>query len=331
MEHIIDIKSWGRMFTVPCSVVDEHIKLADGKHIKVLLCILCGSTNKIQSQKIAEQAGISIDEVEDAIAYWQQSGIISVEGSKAPVPVENIATSEPKIEKTNMISTVEAINPAPNSISKKTTVKYSPKDIEKLADASSGLKFLFDNVQTILKRPITYTEQSSLINIHEYYGFSVGVILMLFDYCENIGKTSIAYVEAIARSWFENDITTHEAAENEIIRLIDKNTFEKKVASAFGLTTRLTPKQKEYIHSWMEMGLSIDLINYAYEKCVDSLNKLQLPYINKILISWHEKGFQTRAQVDSDDTKTKPEPQKKSSHSYDLDEFYQMALDKYKK
>ena len=74
---------------------------------------------------------------------------------------------------------------------------------------SADFKFLMENIQSILKRPITFTEQSSLINLHEYYGFSAGVISMLFEYCVQIGKTSIGYVEAVARSWFEKDIISY--------------------------------------------------------------------------------------------------------------------------
>jgi len=205
-------------------------------------------------------------------------------------------------------------------------VKYSPKDIEKIVNKSDDLKFLMDNAQVILKRPITYTEQSSLINLHEYYGFSVGVISMLFDYCEQLGKANIAYIEAVARSWFEKDITTHEAVEKEIIRLIDKNSLENKISTMFGLSTKLTTKQKEFIDSWISLGLSLELIEFAYEKCVDSLNKLSFPYINKILITWVDNGFKTKEQINSENPKAKKDIQNKKEHSYDLDEFYKLAL-----
>lgn len=327
MEYIFNLKSWGKMFTVPCSVVDEHIKIADGKFIKVLLCILCNNSNKISSNEIAVQIGEKVELIEDAIIFWQQNNVITIEGTTSsqskPAPVQE-DNSIQNIQITQ--SKIEAINPNPNSISKKTTVKYSPRDIEKIVDKSSDLKFLMDNAQIILKRTITYTEQSALINLNEYYGFSVGVILMLFDYCQHIGKTNIAYIEAIAKSWFEKDIITHEAVEKEIIRLIDKNSFESKVSQAFGLSNKLTPKQQQFIEEWKNLGFNIEMITYAYEKCVDSTNKLSFQYINGILKSWFEKGLKTKEQVDSENKKYKKSAENKNEHSYDLDEFYKKVL-----
>ena len=123
---------------------------------------------------------------------------------------------------------------------------------------------MMDNIQTVLKRPINHTEQSALINLYEYYGFSVGIILMLYEYCEQIGKTNIGYVEAIAKSWFENNIVTHESVEKEIIRLIDNNTVENKIHYAFGLENSLTQKQRDFINNWTSLGFNIEMIMLSY-------------------------------------------------------------------
>jgi len=222
------------------------------------------------------------------------------------------------------------LKPAKNTLSTKTSVKYSPKEIEKIVQNSADLKFMMDNIQTVLKKPITYTEQCSLVNLHEYYGFSVSIILMLFDYCQSIGKTRIAYVEAIAKDWFQRDIITHEAVEKEIIRLIDYNSFENKVKFAFGLETRPSPKQKKFIDDWMKLGLSIDMITFAYEKCVDNTNKLSFEYINKILVSWSENKYTKREDVISKEQKpvqrTEMKSEKKNEHSYDLDEIFKKSF-----
>lgn len=325
MEYEINIKNWGRMFTVPCSVVDDYIKIADGKFIKVLLCLLCSNSNKISSEELCEKTGILINEVEDSIEFWRQMNIITIDNHS--IAKENLMVQKDQAIP-EIVSVIQAENPTKNTLSTKTSIKYSPKDIEKIVQNSSELKFMMDSIQIILKRPITYTEQSSLIHLHEYYGFSVGIILMLFEYCEQIEKTNIGYVEAIARSWFEKDITTHEAVEKEIIRLIDKNTFEHKVAYALGLETKLTPKQKDYIEQWNTLGMSIDMILFAYEKCVDQTNKLSFPYINKIINSWTESGYTKREDVAEKEvkpTKTNYKDDNKE-HSYNLEEIYNKSF-----
>ncbi len=325
MEYNILIKNWGRMFTVPCTVVDEYIKLASGNAIKVLLCLLCSNSNRFKSDDISSMIGINISEVDDAIEFWCQLEVI--EYINKPANIKDMK-KEVIVHKPDNISIIEAENPAKNTLSTKTSVKYSPKEIEKIVQSSADLIFMMDSIQMVLRKPITYTEQCSLVNLHEYYGFSVGIILMLFDYCQSIGKTRIAYVEAIAKDWFERDIITHEAVEKEIIRLIDYNSFENKIKQAFGLETKPSPKQKKFIDNWMKLGLSIDMITFAYEKCVDNTNKLSFEYINKILVSWADNKYTKREDVKEQKPVQRYEKKsdKINEHSYDLDEIFKKSF-----
>ncbi len=184
--------------------------------------------------------------------------------------------------------------------------------------------------QEIFKRPINYTEESGLLNLYEYYGFSVPVLLLLVEYCEKIGKARMGYIETIAKSWFERGITEFSAAEKEIIRLMAQHSYEKKLAKALGLETALTKKQRETFARWQDWGFSEEMVLLAYEKCMDNTNKLSLPYMNKILESWHAAGISTPEQAQKEQ-----QPQKKSAgakqtkpekqHSYDLNEFEEFA------
>lgn len=326
MNYIIDYENKGSYFSVPYIIVNKHLKKSPEGFIKVLLYILSEGEGSFLTDDIADKTGIDENEVHSAISFWVSKKVIrcdSVCSQNSPdLMSEQHKHTEVKPE-------VKAVNPSPESLSKKISVRYSPKDIEKIVEGSPELKILMDNSQIIMKRPIKHSEQGSLINIHEYYGFSVSVILMLLEYCEKIGKSSIGYVEAVAKSWFEKGISDHSSAEKEIIKLLERSSLEKQVAKTFGLETKLTPTQTAYIEKWNSFEFDIDIIAYAYEKCVDSLNKLSFPYINKILESWAEKGYKTREQASSE---TPPAKKKASTvkpekeHSYNLDDFYKMAL-----
>ena len=63
------------------------------------------------------------------------------------------------------------------------------------------------------------------------------------------------------------------------------------------------------------------MLKAAYDSCVDSKAKLSMPYINKILESWHQKGFKT-----AEETKAKPKTTEnfENKPSYDLDLFEKM-------
>ncbi len=319
MNYEIQIMSWGKMFSVPCNVVEDYINKASGEFVKVLLCVLCRNNNKFSSQEIAKQTSLNLKIVEDALEFWISNDIINKK--------QNVNIPE---NQTNIQSIVAEDITKKLSV-KKTSVKYSPKDIENKVKNSSDLKFLMDNIQVTLKRTISQTEQAAIINLHEYYGFSVGIIIMLYDYCQQIGKTNPGYVDSIAKSWFENNITTHEAVEKEIIRLIDFNTYENRVCKSFGIESRLSQSNKKIVETWSQNNYSIDIINLAYDKSLDHTNnKLSFAYINKILSNWDKDGLKTITDIENfiinNKEKIKSGSQNQSSSSFDLNEFYNFAL-----
>lgn len=334
MKYKIERKNWGQFFTVPCKVVHEHIKLCSGDFLKVLLYIMSSDKSEIVSEDIGAATGLSTDIVDDAIVYWSQHEIFSVLNVTV---LKNTNKDTSQTLKTNSVtvnatveqaSIIPAENPTKNSLEKKSHAKYSSKEIADIVNSQNEIKEMFSQLELILKRNLRFTEQCGYINLVENYGFPVASILMLVQYCEDIGKSSIRYVESIAESWFEQDITSYPQVEAEIIKLTKSHTVENKVAKLFGMTTNLTKKQKEYINSWTDSGFDIDMIGLAYEKCVDQINKLSFPYINKIITSWANEKIFTLNEVNIHDAKAKKNNSKKKDkeHSYDLNEFYEFTL-----
>ncbi len=339
MKYKIERKNWGSFFTVPSKVVYEHIKLCSGDFLKVLLFILSSDKNEIISEDISIATEISADIVDDAVVYWSQAEVFSVlnvtvlkNSENQTLNTSNISNSSDKTSETESQkeSVVPAINPTDRSLEKKSHVKYSSKDIADIVNSQKEIKEMFSQLEIILKRGLRFTEQCGYINLVENYGFPIASILLLVQYCEDIGKSSIRYVESIAESWFEQDITSYQQVEAEIIKMMKSHKIENKVAKIFGITTNLTKKQKEYINSWTVLGYNTEMIQLAYEKCVDQINKLSFPYINKIIISWSKENIFTIDEVNIHDAKSKKNNSKKkckeNEHSYDLDEFYEFTL-----
>ena len=96
----------------------------------------------------------------------------------------------------------------------------------------------------------------------------------------------------------------------------------KRVLEIYGRS--LVTKEKEYCESWRLYNISPELIHFAYEKCIEKTGKLSFPYINKILLSWHQKGIKTVAEAAAEN-KPKTEAEKPS---FNLDELERrMMLD----
>lgn len=69
-------------------------------------------------------------------------------------------------------------------------------------------------------------------------------------------------------------------------------------------------------------------MHLAYEKTVDSIGKVKLAYMNKILESWFEKGYQTPEDVNNDRQAPKKKDGAEAGSSFDADDFFAAAVKK---
>lgn len=318
----IDLNSWGRFFTVPCRVVDEHIKLADGDFIKVLLCVLAGSSNTVDTEIIASQSGIKENVVRDALMYWSSNGIIKSEDLPAQEQPA-VAASAPVIFQDNVRK------PAEVQIVK-TSVRYSPKDLANKLEENDTLKSLVSEYEKLKGTTIKDNEIIGLINLTEYYGFEADAISLIIGHCHSMGKDSIAYIERLAKDWSERDIVSFADVDAEIIRQNASDKFARKVLNLFGFTSKPAKRQLEYIESWKNMGFTPDMIGIAYEKCMSSKNQLKYSYIDGILKNWAGKNIITPDQVEEEDRSFRDKANKKAQQSskdtsYDLDKWEKLS------
>ncbi|MBR6045859.1 MAG: DnaD domain protein [Ruminococcus sp.] len=323
MTYKIDISSWGRFFTVPCAVADKYIKLADGDYVKVLLCILAGSSSTVDSKALSDASGVNEAKVCDAVLYWSQNGVISVNGQAQPAPAEAVPAAAP----VRTEAPADAA-PAPKTVA---SVRLSPRDLADRIESSPELKYLVSEFEKIKGSDIKHHEIMGLINLTEYYGFDAESLLLIITYCHELGKTSISYIERVGKDWAERGINEYSEVEAEIVKQSRQRSFEHKVCRAFGIETKLSPKQSEYIRSWQELGMSVELLTIAYDKCMDAINKLDFRYIDKIVRGWADRRLTTPDQIAAEDKARYESYQKKhgsdkSETSYDIDRWEEFAM-----
>ena len=77
MEYSINMGSWNSVFAVPSCVVDEHMKLAGGAQLKVLLYLLRHSNERVSLDTLAFAIGQKPSDTQDALDYWVNCGLMS--------------------------------------------------------------------------------------------------------------------------------------------------------------------------------------------------------------------------------------------------------------
>jgi hypothetical protein len=149
---------------------------------------------------------------------------------------------------------------------------------------------------------LTFTEQKTLIFIHEYYGIAVNSILMLIDFAVSIGKyqnRSPAYVDYVAKDWAFRGITSYKDAADDITRLREYYSFEGRIAAIFDLKRPFTSREREYISSWQSYDFYDDIYKLAYDITVNQTGAPKFAYLSKVLQSWYDKDLRN-----TDDIKT---------------------------
>lgn len=327
MIYNIDISRWGGFFNVPISVAQNYLKLSSASQLKVLLYILSQGTQVVDCDAVAENVGVTSEEVEEAVIFWQSVGVIDIQGKeKAKVTIP-------------AVSPAVGAKPAQSEPikQKKAKLTYNPSDIAKLADSNEDIKNILQQAQASLCKTITNSDQMMLLNLYEYYGFPAATIIMLCEYCRSIDCVTPAYIEKVAKSWYDEGIVEPKDADAKVKYLMEYHSFENEIKRRLGLNASTTTKQARYFESWKKRGFSPELIEYAGELSIDGTDKhiVSFEYVESILSSWEANHISTvdeaKNSLSEGKQTSKKKAVRKAEASQDAASKYDDDVDKYLK
>ena len=313
------------MFSVPCLVAKNYIKLASEYQLKALLLILSNNGNST-SREIAKALGCTESDADDFLEFWIDEGVLvsdSTPVSKEPAPKK---TPEKKPEKKAPKKKLESI-PVPT---------LSPKDIVEALRNNDELVALMQSAEEVKGKPLSHIEQEALINMVQYYGLPCEVVLTILQYYikeKGSGRAiGTAYLGAMAKNWSEEGITTLDAAEEKLTELENSDRLWNDIIAMSSIRFRNpSVNQREMIKEWHE-AFSMDMIGYACELMKENAEKPTLRYVDTILHNWQKAGIKSLEQAKSDNTEFKAKKEKaksgklKGTPSFDINEIEKKAL-----
>lgn len=302
------------IFNVPNDVVDKYLKLASEYQLKALLFIL-RNNGQSSSSDIGKALGHTCADIDDLMEFWIEEGVLSVD-RQAPV-------QKPVVQKKE-----EAPKPVKETIS---APRLTPKDVISMLRDNKELTFLVNEAQVILGRTISHAEQEMLINMVNYYGLKVEVIMMILEFYRSEkqrGKSiGIAYVNAMAKNWSDEGISSIAEAEDKLRDIERSDRLWNEVVAITGIRHRRpTAKQREMVKGWFD-DFDITMITLAADMMKENTAEPSLAYVNSIIKKWKKNGIGTPEQViaeqeafskskaEKSGDKLQPEP------TYDLDNY----------
>lgn len=297
MEYTLNTSVLGNTFVVPSVVADKYLKIATPAQLKVLLFFMRNISDGIEIQKISAALSLPEAEVEDALLFWSQCGIVNSQQPK-------------EVETKNVV--IDSQMP-------------TRADVIRRGLEDEQLMFLLREAQLKFGRNLKQNESSLLVSLYDDHGMDVAVILMLLGYAVREGKCNLAFIKKTAADWLNAGVESVMDAEQLIATAAKRDLAWNVVQGAFGIEKRKpSTKELEYSNLWVnEWKISADMLKAAYDACIDSKAKLSIPYIAKIVESWHRDGVTSPEQLKTQKPKTKM-PNKNNYAGYDLDLFEKM-------
>lgn len=308
-----DFSHYQKSVPLPIEFINKYMVNANATYVKVYLygLGLCyENKGDVTNSDIAEALDILETDVSKAWRYWKKVGLIRTEGKGTilynQIPEGEVVQIQDKKKEDSPKKKEEVQKPS------------SMEDISKAMEINPEMKETIKMVEQLLKKTVSMREVESIYTFMQGYKMSEGVVLILFEYCVNLEKTNISYIEKVAQAWYEEGITTIEEATKVLNKLVKEIRMRNKCKKMFGIERAFSASEIKYISAWVgEFLMSEAMIKAAYEITVNNTGKLTMPYMNTILRTWFEKGIKTVSQIN----KKEDSPKKEKGTTYIPDDL----------
>ena len=303
-------------FIVPASAL-EHLKDADGTDLACLLYVL--GQDEFTVTGAAVDLGVEEQDLIKALNFWESRGVIST-GSKKSSEQKNKKVSESK--KAPVKTPVKSSSSLP---------VYTSEETARFLESNKTTAEIIDSCENIIGKIFTTAETNIVIGMLDHLALSGDYILLLFAHAAKIGKKSLRYIEKLALSFSDKNITEYSELEEALADIELCNTTQKHVRNIFGIGRRaFTEKEQKFVYNWcVKFAYGKDIISRAYEVTVNNTGNASLSYANAVLENWFKAELHTLEQIDESlaankkDAKSGTESDKSS---FDTDDFFEAAL-----
>ena len=214
---------------------------------------------------------------------------------------------------------------------------YTPSEIVSRANRDDAFDALVDFTQKAQGKFLSVADMQSLYGIYDHLGIPAEVIMLLISHCHETYKDhhgegripTMRYIEKEAWYWAGQEIMSLEAAEEHIRFEKERKTRLYRTKELLQILGRaLSPTEKKYIESWLDMGFEPEALAIAYDRTIVGTGRLTWRYMDKIVRTWDEKGLHSAEAVESGDPRLSKKPDNKlpenSDGAKELDDMRRM-------
>ncbi len=307
-----------RLITLPAEAVLQKLSTATKEELSVLIAVI--AKPEFETSEICKELDMTENAFRRAIDSWTEAGAIMAESIPANKVTKKAKQPEKKLtaKRSDHSTTLHSALPG-----------YTSDEMSEIIEKKKGTFELINTCQQILGKVFNAQETAIIIGLTDHLALSDEYILLLCTHAVQMHKASVRYIEQLALHFFDSNVITYEALEDELKLIEERVPFEAFVRDLFGIGKRaLISKEKEIIITWHDKyKFSNDIIKAAYERTVAQTDKPSLNYANAILDNWFVAGYTIISEIEA----AEAERQKKREgsvreSSFSTDDFYEAAL-----
>ena len=283
--------------SLPVEEVDKLLREKDGRCALVYLALLRAGGKPFP----AERVGLTERELRQTLERLCALGLVSAAGKAAPdsakrgkeaTPADKPGTAEPKLVPAAELP------------------QYTAEDIASRMLSDAPMQTVRREAEQLYGRKLTTPEMNMLLGLRDYLGLPADVLMELIHYVfqeyraerGHAGTPTMRRIEKEAYAWADQEIHTTAQAEEYLQRKQARQELAQQVLQVLEIHDRAPSRtERGYIASWLDMGFGCEAIAEAYDRTVVATGARKWAYLNRILMSWHEKGLHTPEEIEAGD------------------------------
>lgn len=295
--------------------IDHYMVRANGEYVKVYLLLLRHmnqSSGYLSVSELADLLECTEKDILRALRYWKSEGLLDYLDDTPDDPSPKSTALSPAassglhdVQSGYMTSSIPADSVSDSAALASTTNIQQYRSRKERAE----FKELLFVAEQYLGKTLSATDIDQITYFYDTLNMSAELIEYLIEYCVENGHKSMHYINKVALSWHEENITTVNLAKTSSF-LYNKNCY--CVLNAYGIKGR-GPAASEiaYIRKWSEeYGFALEVILEACDRTMNSIHQPSFDYTDSILKRWKDKNVRQLKDIDAVDADYRKEKER---------------------
>ena len=295
--------------------IDHYMVRANGEYVKVYLLLLRHmnqSSGYLSVSELADLLECTEKDILRALRYWKSEGLLDYlddtpddPSPKSTAPSPAACSGLHDVQSGYMTSSIPADSVSDSAALASTTNIQQYRSRKERAE----FKELLFVAEQYLGKTLSATDIDQITYFYDTLNMSAELIEYLIEYCVENGHKSMHYINKVALSWHEENITTVNLAKTSSF-LYNKNCY--CVLNAYGIKGR-GPAASEiaYIRKWSEeYGFALEVILEACDRTMNSIHQPSFDYTDSILKRWKDKNVRQLKDIDAVDADYRKEKER---------------------